>query len=445
MKKLFLLSNLVAVICMFSTQIMAQLPCNVMVGYWQSSWGTSVRLKDINSNYNVINLSFLEAGGGDGQSDNNVVSALKFTATNNANLLADIPVVQAQGKVVLMSIGGANGSFKLTSTSDVNTFLSKVEAVIQTYGLDGVDIDLERSVYLNQTSGGTISSPESHISYMISALQQLLAWYQTTYGKKMILTMVPEVAYTVGGLSSYMSSTYGVPYLAMIEALRDDIDLVMVQLYNASGGSYGLDGKVYYDATADFIVSQTEAMIKGFTCVNSKGTYSGLDASKIAVCLPASSAAASSGYVSTSVAKSAIDYLMGVGSKPGTYTLKTSGGYPTLKGMATWSINTDLDASYSFANNYATIFSACPTTTSQQEITSQNEEHLFPNPASNSITINTSEMLGESVKIYDVSGQLLFQQTVNSNSMSVDISALSSGLYFVQVSSSTPYTLAVDK
>jgi hypothetical protein len=136
---------------------------------------------------------------------------------------------------------------------------------------------------------------------------------------------------------------------------------------------------------------------------------------------------------------------MGVGSKPGTYTLKTSGGYPTLKGMATWSINTDLDASYSFANNYATIFSACPTTTSQQEITSQNEVHLFPNPASNSITINTSEMLGESVKIYDVNGQLLFQQTVNSNSMSVDISALSSGLYFVQVSSSTPYTLAVDK
>jgi chitinase len=430
MKKLFLLSNLVAVICMFSTQIMAQLPCNVMVGYWQSSWGTSVRLKDINSNYNVINLSFLEAGGGDGQSDNNVVSALKFTATNNANLLADIPVVQAQGKVVLMSIGGANGSFKLTSTSDVNTFLSKVEAVIQTYGLDGVDIDLERSVYLNQTRGGTISSPESHI--------------KTTYGKKMILTMVPEVAYTVGGLSSYMSSTYGVPYLAMIEALRDDIDLVMVQLYNASGGSYGLDGKVYYEATADFIVSQTEAMIKGFTCVNSKGTYSGLDASKIAVCLPASSAAASSGYVSTTVAKSALDYLLGVGSKPGSYTLKTSGGYPSLKGMATWSINTDLDASYSFANNYATIFSACPTTTSQQELEAQKPFQLFPNPASDFINLDGTNLLGETVKVYDISGQILLQQTITNNTVTMDISSLSSGLYFVQVSSLSQ-TLAVDK
>ncbi|MFZ9848103.1 MAG: glycosyl hydrolase family 18 protein [Flavobacteriales bacterium] len=444
MKKRFLLTSLLVFFCFLSIDFFAQLPCNVLVGYWQSSWGTSVRLKDINSNYNVINLSFLEAGGGDGQSDNNVVSALNFSATNNANLLADIPVVQAQGKVVLMSIGGANGSFKLSSSSDVNTFLSKVKTVIQTYGLDGVDIDLERSVYLNQTSGGSISSPESHITYMISALQQLLAWYQTTYSKKMILTMVPEVAYTVGGLSDYMSKTYGVPYLALIEALRDHIDLVMVQLYNASGGSYGLDGKVYYEATADFIVSQTEAMINGFTCVNSKGTYSGLDASKIAVCLPASSAAASSGYVSTTVAKSALDYLLGVGSKPVSYTLKTSGGYPSLKGMATWSINTDLDASYSFANNYATIFSACPTTTSQQELEAQKPIKLFPNPASDFINLDGTNLLGETVKVYDISGQILLQQTITNNTVTMDISSLSSGLYFVQVSSLSQ-TLAVDK
>lgn len=169
-----------------------------------------------------------------------------------------------------MSIGGAYGSFKLSSTTDINTFVSKVKTYIQTYSLDGIDIDLERSTYLSQVSGGTISNPEAHVTNMITAIQTLLDWYQTTYGKKMLLTFVPEVAYTVGGLSSYMSSTYGVPYLAMIEAFRDDIDLVMVQLYNASGGSYGLDNKVYYEGTADFIVSQTEAMITGFTCVNSK-------------------------------------------------------------------------------------------------------------------------------------------------------------------------------
>jgi len=416
------------------SSICAQLPCNVLVGYWQSSWGTSVRLKDINSNYNVINIAFLEAGGGDGAADNNVVSALSFTTTNNVNLLADIPVVQAQGKKVLMSIGGAYGSFKLSSTSDINTFVSKVKTYIQTYSLDGIDIDLERSTYLSQLSGGTISNPETHVANMITAIQTLLDWYQTTYGKKMILTMVPEVAYTVGGLSSYMSSTYGVPYLAMIEALRDDIDLVMVQLYNASGGSYGLDNKVYYEATADFIVSQTEAMIKGFTCVNSKGTYSGLDASKIAVCLPASSAAASSGYLAPATVKLAIDYLRGTGSKPGTYTLKTTGGYPALAGMATWSINTDLDGSYAYATNFANIFTSC-LTTSEEDINVQNTFSIYPNPAQDYVVLNTPNSLGETFRIYDAYGKMIHEQVILNSTTNIDVSSLPGGIYMLQTAS----------
>ena len=68
--------------------------------------------------------------------------------------------------------------------------------------------------------------------------------------------MVPEVAYTTGGLSSYLSAVYGVAYLPIIEALKTDIDLLMIQLYNASGGNYGLDGMVYNHGTPDFIISQ---------------------------------------------------------------------------------------------------------------------------------------------------------------------------------------------
>ena len=415
------------------SNLSAQLPCNVLVGYWQSSWGTSVRLKDINSNYNVINISFLEAGGGDGTADNNVVSALSFTTTNNANLLADIPVVQALGKKVLMSIGGAYGSFKLSSTTDINTFVSKVKTYIQTYSLDGIDIDLERSTYLSQVSGGTISNPEAHVTNMITAIQTLLDWYQTTYGKKMLLTFVPEVAYTVGGLSSYMSSTYGVPYLAMIEAFRDDIDLVMVQLYNASGGSYGLDNKVYYEGTADFIVSQTEAMIKGFTCVNSKGTYSGLNPSQVAVCLPASSAAASSGYTAPATVKLAMDYLRGTGSKPGSYTLKTSGGYPALAGMATWSINTDLDGSYAYANNFASIFTSC-LTTSLEESVAEKSFSFFPNPASDQITINTENEIGETLLVIDAYGKKVHEQNITNTCTKIDLSNFESGMYLLQLS-----------
>ncbi len=342
----------------------AQLPCKVLVGYYQSNWGTDIRLKDVNSNYNVICLSFLEANGTNQNVLNNVVGDLKFEARDNAYLLADIPVVQAQGRKVLMSIGGANGSFKLNSAADVTTFVDKVKAVIQTYKVDGIDIDLEHNQYLNQS--GTISNPSSHITHLISGLNQLLTWYQTTYNKKMILTLVPETAYVTGGLSQYQTDTYGVAYLPIIEALRNDIDLLMVQLYNA-GENTALNGVTYTNGTADYIVSQTEAIIKGFTCKSSRGVYSGLPASKVVVTLPAKAGSAGSGYATPALVKSAVQYLLDGTTKPGSYTLVTAGGYPELRGMATWSINEDYDGGHTFATNYASIFSCVATGTEQIE------------------------------------------------------------------------------
>lgn len=412
----------------------AQLPCKVLVGYYQSSWGSYIRLKDVNSNYNVICLSFLEANGGDYNYSNNSVADLNFYATQNSNLIADIPVVQAQGKKVLMSIGGANGSFKLNTDAEMNTFVSKVKSVIQTYGVDGIDIDLENNVYLNQS--GTITNPSAHISRLITGINQLLTWYQTTYGKKMILTMVPETAYVTGGLSQYQTDTYGVAYLPLIEALRDDLDLLMVQLYNA-GENFGLNGVVYTHGTADYIVSQTEAIIKGFTCKSSRGVYSGLPASKVAVTLPAKASSAGGGYVTPQVAKNAINYLLGVGPKPGSYTLLTSGGYPDLRGMATWSINEDYDGSYAFATNYASIFS-CVTT---NVLDAQNLSALtiYPNPAQEQITIQ-SDLVHTSasrVQIIDKMGTVWYDDEITENKTVLSVSDLPSGLYMVNVGGHT--------
>jgi len=413
-------------------EAIAQLPCNVLVGYWQNSWGTSIRIKDINSNYNVICLSFLEADKNLSSGDN-VVGDLEFTPTSVAQVKADIPVVQAQGRKVLISIGGAMGSFKLNSVSDKNTFVTKVKNFITEYGVDGIDLDLEQSVYVSQT--GTISSPSAHISYVITGLQELLAWYKTTYSKKMILTMAPEVAYTLGGNSNYMSSTYGASYLAIIEALADDIDLVMVQLYNASGGSYGLNNIIYYQGTADFIVSQTEAMIRGFTCHNSKGVYSGLKANQIAVALPADPSG--SGYCAPATVKSAVDYLRGTGPKPGSYTLLKSGGYKGLRGLMTWSINEDKDNGNAFATNYATIFTSCLSTDVKEVMVDNNSISFYPNPAEGNVTIETTDFNGKQVNIYNSMGALVIQQTLTDNKTLLDISALSSGMYMINFEGKT--------
>ncbi|MDB5256203.1 MAG: hypothetical protein JWM14_898 [Chitinophagaceae bacterium] len=412
----------------------AQLPCKVLVGYYQSSWGTNIRLKDVNSNYNVICLAFFEANGGDADYTNNTVSNLSFYARQSANLLADIPVVQAQGRKVLMSIGGANGSFKLNTTADVNTFVSKVKAIIQTYGVDGIDIDLEQSSYLNQA--GTISNPSTHIANLISGLQQLLTWYQTTYSKKMILTLVPETAYVTGGLSQYQTDTYGVAYLPIIEALHDDIDLLMVQLYNA-GQNTGLNGVSYTNGTADYIVSQTEAIIKGFTCKSSRGVYSGLPASKVVVTLPAKSSSAGSGYAIPAVVKSAINYLRGTGAKPGTYTLATTGGYPDLRGMAAWSINDDYDGGNAYATNYASIFS-CVTTEAEQPAVIE-ALTVYPNPAQGQITIenNKTGQVHPYLQIVSMIGEVWYQEELMTQKTTVDVSTFPSGLYLVKIGEAT--------
>jgi len=412
----------------------AQLPCKVLVGYYQSSWGTNIRLKDVNSNYNVICLSFFEANGADNNYLNNTVDNLSFYARQNSLLLADIPVVQAEGRKVLMSIGGANGSFKLSTTAEVNTFVSKVKAIIQTYGVDGIDIDLEHNEYLNQA--GTISNPSTHTANLISGLQQLLTWYQTTYSKKMILTLVPETAYVTGGLSQYQTDTYGVAYLPIIEALRDDIDLLMVQLYNA-GQNNGLNGVAYTNGTADYIVSQTEAIIKGFTCKSSRGVYSGLPASKVVVTLPAKSGSAGSGYASPAVVKSAIDYLRGTTTtKPGTYTLVTTGGYPDLRGMATWSINDDYDGSNAYATNYASIFS-CTVTETEQPLAVE-ALAVYPNPAQGQITVeNNSTQAHPYLQIVSMIGEMWYQDALTTQKTTVDVSAFPSGLYLIKIGEAT--------
>jgi len=411
-----------------------QLPCKVLVGYFQSNWGTNIRLKDVNSNYNVICLSFFEANGGDGNYTNNVVGNLTFPERYNSFVLADIPVVQAQGRKVLMSIGGAHGSFKLNSATDVTTFVDKVKAVIQTYKVDGIDIDLEQNVYLNQS--GTISNPSAHTANLISGIRQLLTWYQTTYDKKMILTMVPETAYVTGGLSQYQTDTYGVAYLPIIEALRNDIDLLMVQLYNA-GENVGLNGVAYTDGTADYIISQTEAIIKGFTCKSSRGTYSGLPASKVAVTLPAKLSAAGSGYTAPATVKSAINYLLtGIG-KPGSYTLVTPGGYPDLRGMATWSINEDYDGGHAYATNYASIFSCVTTSTEQTETVEALA--VYPNPAQQQIIVqnNKASQLSSQLQIVSMIGEVWYDKELAEPEITIDVSSFPRGLYLVKIGEAT--------
>tara|TARA_B110000211_G_C14086783_1_gene557040 strand:- start:803 stop:2128 length:1326 start_codon:yes stop_codon:yes gene_type:complete len=414
-----------------STTAKAQLPDKVLVGYWYN-WA-NLRVKDVDTRYNVICLSFLEADK-NGLTDDNTINDLEFSinSSRKANLKNDIPIAQSQGKKVLISIGGANGSFQLKSITDKNTYVSKVKSFITEYKVDGIDIDIERGVYICHTGTQSMTNAVSHIQYLIDGTKELLTWYQATYNKKMILTTAPEVSYTVGGMSPW-NPCNGV-FLPFIEQLKNDIDLLMIQLYN-SGSIYSIPGysssnsTEYADGTADFIVVAIEAAIEGFTPKNTKisGNYSGLPASKIAVALPT--------CTNLTDLKQAVNYLKGTGPKAGNYTLNNS--YPNLRGLMTWSINKDQESgcggSYAYAQAFEDIYGTIDNFNAIENI-HYKKLNLYPNPAMNQITIDSKELIGEILTINDFNGRIVKTQQVTNSNTIINISKLSNGFYTIKSS-----------
>ena len=427
-------TKLIGLAILISSISFAQLPSNVLVGYWEN-WG-SLRLKDVDDRYNVLCLAFLEADKTTYATphDNNVED-LEFTPTNKTTLKADIPIVQSEGKKVLISIGGGNGSFRLKNTTDKSTFVSKVKDFITEYGVDGIDIDLEQKTYVCATtnSAAKINNPtDVHITNLIDGIKEIMSWYQSQYNKKMILTMAPETAYVNGGLSNWtVNNSCGGHYLAIIEQLRDEIDLLMVQLYN-SGSILDLNGTEQFESSVDFVLSATETIIKGFTAKGGLGTYSGLPEEKVVIGL--TTCASDQAVRSRSEIVSIMNYLLGTGSKPGTYTLKDS--YPNLKGLMTWSINTDAKMSsmsscnpsvaYDFAQAFEDVFG---TIDNSIEAVNRQSLKIYPNPTTGILTVNTENLIGKEFTLVDLNGKVVIAFKATEKQTTVNLSSYSRGIY----------------
>ena len=349
----------------------AQLPNPAIVGYWESWDGNKfVKLKDIDSRYNVIHVSFASGKG-------NLDYDLEFNppgSYTHSTFKSEIAALQAEGKKVFISIGGQNDNVMLDNLYEKTKFVSSVNAIVDNWGFDGIDIDLE-GASLSFDDIKMKNSTDLRLKYMIDGIQEIMANHYTTHGKKLLLTMAPETNYVQGGLSNWaVNNAHGGAYLPIIEELKDSIDMLNVQLYN-SGTQYGLDGKIYAQGSADFILAMTEAVIKGFTPKGNIGTYNGFPSSKIGVGLPGCH---SSDAVPHAEIEKAMAYLRGLGPKPGKYTLQKTGGYPDIMGMMTWSINSDRKCypSYGFVDTWSKIFTNDPyiIISAPTDIYEQNEE-----------------------------------------------------------------------
>ncbi|MFF3833796.1 chitinase [Streptomyces sp. NPDC002458] len=277
-------------------------PKHAVTGYWQNfNNGAAVqKLSDVPADYDIIAVSFADATATPGAVTFNLDSA-GLNGYTVAQFKADIKAKQAAGKNVIISVGGEKGAVAVNSDASATAFADSVYALIQEYGFNGVDIDLENG--LNST-------------YMTKALRSL----SSKAGSGLVITMAPQ---TID-----MQSTSG-EYFKTALNIKDILTVVNMQYYN-SGSMLGCDGKVYSQGSVDFLTA--------LACIQLEG---GLAPSQVGLGVPASTRGAGSGYVAPSVVNAALDCLA---KGTGCGSFKPSRTYPDLRGAMTWSTNWDATA-----------------------------------------------------------------------------------------------------
>ncbi|NEV88109.1 chitinase [Streptomyces tendae] len=294
------------------------LPKHAVTGYWQNfnNGATVQKISDVPAAYDIIAVAFADATTTPGAVAFNLDSAGLGGYTVD-QFKADVRAKQAAGKKVIISVGGEKGTVSVNSSASATNFANSVYSVMQEYGFDGVDIDLENG--LNPT-------------YMTQALRALSA----KAGPDMILTMAPQ---TID-----MQSTQG-GYFQTALNVKDILTVVNMQYYN-SGTMLGCDGKVYAQGTVDFLTA--------LACIQLEG---GLAPSQVGLGLPASTRAAGGGYVAPSVVNAALDCLT---KATNCGSFKPSRTYPDLRGAMTWSTNWDATAGNAWSSAVGAHVDAMP-------------------------------------------------------------------------------------
>lgn len=418
------LALIVVIAVALSPGARAQVPHPALVGYWHN-WNAAaapaIALDKVDARYNVVVVAFAVPVGG-----TRFRMGFAPEGATPQQFAAKVRALQDAGRTVLISIGGGNDPVMLQSAAERDTFVTTMNAIIDAYGFDGIDIDLEGGSL--QISGGSIAQPfDAPTVNLIAAMTRLMDDYRAKRGRKMVLTLAPETAHVQGGMSAF-SGVWGA-YLPVLHALHDSIDIVHVQLYN-SGTMYGIDRGIYAQGTADFIVAMTEAVIQGFGTTG--GSYTGLAPWQAAVGLPAAPDAAGGGFTDTAIVHDAVRYLLGRGPQPGQYSLWRSGGYPGLRGMMTWSVNWDATSKNrtpgEYARNFERIFSS---TTGLDDIAAPMQLRIHPNPATTHVTVTTVRVL-DRITLHDVLGREVRSMTPSSQTTTVDLTTCPPGLYIIR-------------
>ncbi|MGW7518390.1 glycosyl hydrolase family 18 protein [Streptomyces sp. NPDC054796] len=275
----------------------SDVPAHAVTGYWQNfdNGAAKQKLSDVPDDYDIIAVAFADATGSPGEVDFILDPATGYGSEDEFK--ADIEAKHAAGKSVIVSVGGEKGAVSVSDDASADAFAKSIVSLMDEYGFDGVDIDLENG--LDST-------------YMTQALKSI-----QSQKSDVVVTMAPQTVDMQSPENEYFKTAL---------AIKDFLTVVNMQYYN-SGSMNGCDGKVYSSGTVDFLTS--------LACVQLEG---GLDPSQVGIGTPATSSAAGSGFVEPGVVNDALDCLA-KGENCGSF--KPEKTYPGIRGAMTWSTNWD--------------------------------------------------------------------------------------------------------
>ena len=400
-----------------STNRFIPLPSKIILGYahsWENAGAPFLYFSQmVGSKFNVVDYSFVETVNRDGYTPVLTTNDTRYLTNgvfNKQLLKNDIKSLRDSGVPVIVSIGGQNGHVVLDNVTQKNIFVNGLKAIIDEYQFDGVDIDFEGGS-MNFNAGGLRDISYAGISAyprlknVVDAFKELKAYY----GPGFLLTAAPETQYVQGGYSTY-TDTFG-SFLPIIQNLRNELDLLAVQLYN-TGGENGLDGQYYGSAKkANMVTALTDMVIKGHNIGTTGMRFDGLPASKVLIALPACPSAAGSGYLTPAEGINAMDYLRNGTTFSGrTYTMQPGGPYPSLRGLMTWSVNWDASScgnSSELSKAYAAYFASQSTAKklSVDKIEANNTTVAYFKNDALSVTNDTQDIA--QVEVFNTIGQLL--------------------------------------
>lgn len=394
------------------------LPTQCVIGYWEnwvSSETANLTLRQVDPGWDVIIVSFM-------LTDSTKVKAVfspdrSLYPSGDQAFINDVAFCQARGQKVLISLGGATGALTMNTDSDRKTFYDSACAIIDKYGFDGIDIDLENSI-LSVSSADTLTNMATPIQgYMNTVLHDMVK----KYGSDFMVTMAPEHPYVQGGAVAWKGFYGG--YLPLLNNCRDILTFIHPQYYNNpineyNGEYWGCPTFGVSGYNVNSLVVLSELLITGFE--TKVGFFQGLRPDQVAFGVPASSAASGSGYLPLTDYAKALDTLIKK--------------YPTFRGIMTWSINYDAKANNNgFVN---TMRSVIPSATVPVTVSSINADKSGTVASGTQVTWSASASGGTGALNYQFElyqNNSLVKMQAYSSSASFSTVLSNAGTYYVKV------------